>query len=59
MSRKAVRAARHESAAQYAGNSTEVHHYPGTFHGSGFVTTAAVSRRMAADRTDALRRALG
>ncbi|WP_308166786.1 alpha/beta hydrolase [Nocardia albiluteola] len=42
-----------------AGVSTELHHYRGTFHGSEMVREAAVSRRMAADRMDALRRALG
>jgi acetyl esterase len=41
-----------------AGVSTEVHHYPGTFHGSVAVQTAAVSQRMAADKAAALRRAL-
>ena len=41
-----------------AGVPTEVHHYPGTFHGSGMVETAAVSRRMAAEMLDALRRGL-
>ena len=42
-----------------AGVSTELHHYRGTFHGSGLVRDAAISRRMASDRMDALRRALG
>jgi len=41
-----------------AGVTTEVHHYPGTFHGSELVGEAAVSRRMASDKRDALRRAL-
>jgi acetyl esterase/lipase len=41
-----------------AGVGTEVHHYPGTFHGSGLIPDAAVSRRMAADRLGVLRRAL-
>ncbi|MEW2508086.1 alpha/beta hydrolase [Amycolatopsis sp. NPDC047767] len=36
----------------------ELHLYPGTFHGSTFVAGASVSRRMTADLTDALRRAL-
>ncbi|MCU1687319.1 MAG: lipase/esterase [Amycolatopsis sp.] len=40
-----------------AGVSVEIHHYPGTFHGSGLVAEAAVSKRMAADHLDALRRA--
>lgn len=42
-----------------AGVSTELHHYRGTFHGSGMIRDAAITRRMAADRMDALRRALG
>lgn len=41
-----------------AGVSTELHAYPGTFHGSGLVQTAEVSRRHARDGTAALRRAL-
>ncbi|GAB3986125.1 alpha/beta hydrolase [Actinoallomurus acanthiterrae] len=41
-----------------AGVGTEVRHYPGTFHGSSLVTEAAVSRRMIADKLDALRRGL-
>jgi acetyl esterase len=41
-----------------AGVSTELHAYPGTFHGSGLVTTAAVSKRHARDSNAALRRAL-
>jgi acetyl esterase len=41
-----------------AGVTTEVHHYPGTFHGSELVKGAAVTRRMTADKMDALRRAL-
>ncbi|GAA4631516.1 hypothetical protein GCM10023196_061240 [Actinoallomurus vinaceus] len=36
----------------------EVHHYPGTFHGSSLVGEAAVTRRMIADKLDALRRGL-
>jgi acetyl esterase/lipase len=42
-----------------AGVGTELHLYPGTFHGSELVQEAAVSRRMDADRMDALRRVLG
>ncbi|WP_238173427.1 alpha/beta hydrolase [Kribbella speibonae] len=42
-----------------AGVRTEVHLYPGIFHGSELVKDAAISRRMASDRMDALRRALG
>ena len=41
-----------------AGVSVELHHYPGTFHGSGFVTDAAVTKRMIADMISAIRRAL-
>jgi acetyl esterase/lipase len=41
-----------------AGVPTEMHHYPGTFHGSTIVRGAAVAKRMNADRADALRRAL-
>ncbi|TDC73750.1 alpha/beta hydrolase [Actinomadura sp. 7K507] len=41
-----------------AGVPTEMHHYPGTFHGSTLITEAAVTKRMHADRLDALRRAL-
>ncbi len=42
-----------------AGVATELHSYPGTFHGSAFMTTAAVSRRIASEQTEVLRRALG
>jgi acetyl esterase len=41
-----------------AGVSTEVHNYPGTFHGSTAIAEAAVSKRMAADQLDALRRGM-
>lgn len=41
-----------------AGVPTEIHHYPGTFHGSTLVADAAVTKRMNADRLGALRRAL-
>ncbi|GAB3925065.1 alpha/beta hydrolase [Kribbella albertanoniae] len=41
-----------------AGVSTELHHYRGTFHGSGLVAGAEVSKRMASDVMDAIRRAL-
>ncbi|MGO1056886.1 alpha/beta hydrolase [Crossiella sp. CA198] len=41
-----------------AGVSTELHLYPGTFHGSGLIPEAAVTVRMGRDLTDALRRAL-
>ena len=42
----------------HAGVPTELHHYPGTFHGSSFVPTAAVTVRMVADEVAALRRGL-
>jgi acetyl esterase/lipase len=42
-----------------AGVSVELHSYPGTFHGSAMVTTAAVTKRDAAERMTVLRRALG
>jgi acetyl esterase len=41
-----------------AGVSTEIHQYPGTFHGSSAVAEAAVSKLMVADQFDALRRGL-
>lgn len=41
-----------------AGVSTELHAYPGTFHGSALVDTAAVSKRVARDAFEALHRAL-
>ncbi|MEV6872483.1 alpha/beta hydrolase [Amycolatopsis sp. NPDC051128] len=43
----------------HAGVQAEFRHYPGTFHGSGMVETAQISRRMFADVVDALRRGLG
>jgi acetyl esterase/lipase len=42
-----------------AGVSVELHSFPGTFHGSGIVTGAAVTKRDAAERMTVLRRALG
>jgi acetyl esterase/lipase len=43
-----------------AGVPTELHVYPGAFHGSeSFAPEAALSRRIVATRHDALRRALG
>ncbi|ADJ46231.1 lipase/esterase [Amycolatopsis mediterranei S699] len=42
----------------HAGVQAELRHYPGTFHGSGMVETAEISRRMFADELDALRRGL-
>jgi len=41
------------------GVPTELHSYPGTFHASSLVTTAAISRRIAAEQLEVLRRALG
>ncbi len=43
----------------HAGVLTELHHYPGTFHGSAMVEGAAITRRMLADELAALRRGLG
>ena len=42
-----------------AGVSVELHSFPGTFHGSALVTTAAVSKRESAERLAVMRRALG
>ena len=42
-----------------AGVSTELHSYPGTFHGSSLIPVAEVSRREAAETRVALRRGLG
>jgi acetyl esterase/lipase len=43
-----------------AGVPTELHHYPGTFHGSGAAGAGtAISARMVDDRTAALARAFG
>lgn len=41
----------------HAGIPTELHHYPGTFHGSSVIESAAVTRRMISDQITALRRA--
>jgi acetyl esterase/lipase len=41
-----------------AGVPVELHAYPGTYHGSSKVTTADVSRRMADEQMQVLRRAL-
>jgi acetyl esterase len=42
-----------------AGVSVELHQFPGTFHGSAVVTSAAVSRRAGREAVVVLRRALG
>ena len=42
-----------------AGVSVELHQFPGTFHGSSFVSTAAISVRARAEAAGVLRRALG
>ena len=42
-----------------AGVSVELHQYPGTFHGSSIVNTAAVSKRQAAETLEVVRRRLG
>ena len=41
-----------------AGVPVELHSYPGTFHGSGIITTAEVSRRAGHELLTVLRRAL-
>lgn len=41
-----------------AGVSVELHSFPGTFHGSGLIATAEVTRRGHAEALDALRRGL-
>ncbi|GAA1660320.1 alpha/beta hydrolase [Fodinicola feengrottensis] len=41
-----------------AGVATELHLYPGTFHGSGMIVDATISKRMAADTIEYYRRAL-
>src|SRR6201999_4022093 len=41
-----------------AGVHTELHLYPGTFHGSSLIAGAAVAQRMSADATGAIRRLL-
>ncbi len=41
-----------------AGVATELHHYPGTFHGFDTLVDAEVSRRARAEQYGALRRAL-
>jgi acetyl esterase len=45
-------------ALMRAGTSVELHLYPGTFHGSVHDTTAAVSRRMIADKIGSFSRIL-
>ncbi len=42
-----------------AGVSVELHQFPGTFHGSALVTSAAVSKRSQREASLVLRRALG
>jgi len=42
----------------HAGVPTELRHYPATFHGSSFIESAAITRRMFADEVEALRRGL-
>jgi acetyl esterase/lipase len=41
-----------------AGVSVQLHAYPGTFHGSALLPTAASSKRNAQEVLDVLRRAL-
>jgi acetyl esterase/lipase len=47
------------SSLLQAGVSVELHQFPGTFHGSALITTAAVSRRAQQEVALVLRRALG
>jgi acetyl esterase/lipase len=42
-----------------AGVSVELHQFPGTFHGSALVVSAAISKRSQNESTTVLRRALG
>jgi acetyl esterase/lipase len=42
----------------HAGVHAELRLYPGTFHGSSFVTSAAITRRMFADELEGMRRGL-
>jgi acetyl esterase/lipase len=42
-----------------SGVSVELHQFPGTFHGSALVTSAAVSKRAQREAAAALRHALG
>jgi acetyl esterase len=42
-----------------AGVSVELHQFPGTFHGSALVTTAAISQRAQRESATVLRRAFG
>jgi acetyl esterase len=42
----------------HAGVTVELHQYPGTFHGSALVFTAAVSKRQSAESMAVMRRAL-
>jgi acetyl esterase/lipase len=41
-----------------AGVPVELHSFPGTFHGSGVIATAAVTQRNAREVVESLRRAL-
>ncbi len=50
---------RYALALLEAGVSVELHQFPGTFHGSAMVTTAAVSRRAGAEFNTVLAKALG
>ena len=42
----------------HAGVPTELRHYPATFHGSSYIQSAAITRRIFADEVEALRRGL-
>ena len=45
-------------ALMQAGVQVELHSFPGTFHGSALLPTAAVSKRGSTEMMDALRRGL-
>ena len=57
--RCATRGSSTPSACCRPGVSVELHQFPGTFHGSALVTTAAVSKRAQREAALVLRRALG
>ena len=57
--RCATRGSRTPSACCRPGVSVELHQFPGTFHGSALVTTAAVSKRAQRESALVLRQALG
>ena len=56
--RCATRASSTRSRLMQAGVQVELHSFPGTFHGSALLPTAAVSKRASTEMMDALRRGL-